>query len=100
MNSLIHLIVSVESVGGYSLRVGFNDGLVRVIDFEPILRGEIFGPLRNFELFAQVKVDQEVNTIVWPTGADFDPVILHDWPEHEAAFRAAAKEWGGRDASV
>jgi hypothetical protein len=37
---------------------------------------------------------------VWPTGADFDPVILHDWPEHEAAFRAGAKEWGERDANV
>src|SRR5688500_5643898 len=99
MIHLISRIVSVESVGGYSLRIRFDDGLERVIDFEPILEGEIFGPLRDPALFAQVKVDPEVNTIVWPTGADFDPVILHGWPEHEAAFRAAAKEWGEPDAT-
>ena len=39
----------------------------------------------------QVRLDPEVHTVVWPTGADFDPAILHDWPEHEAAFRAAIK---------
>jgi hypothetical protein len=24
---------------------------------------------------------------------DFDPATLHDWPEHETAFRAAAQRW-------
>jgi len=56
--------------------------------------GELFGPLRDPGLFAQVCLDPEVHTIVWPTGADFDPATLHDWPEHEAAFRAAATHWG------
>ncbi|MBV9008135.1 MAG: hypothetical protein JO354_03065 [Verrucomicrobia bacterium] len=40
---------------------------------------------------AQVKLDPEVHTIVWPTGADFDPAMLRDWEEHEAVFQAAAK---------
>jgi hypothetical protein len=35
---------------------------------------------------------------VWPTGADFDPATLHDWPEHESAFKAAAKHWRERHA--
>jgi hypothetical protein len=25
--------------------------------------------------------------------ADFDPAILHDWPEHEAAMIALARRW-------
>jgi hypothetical protein len=29
--------------------------------------------------------------VVWSNGADFDPAILHDWPAHEAAFRAATQ---------
>jgi hypothetical protein len=89
----IYRIESFERVGDYALRVCFDDGTSRVIDFEPILAGELFGPLRDHSLFAQVRIDPEVHTIVWPTGADFDPAILHDWPEHEASFRAAAKRW-------
>ena len=40
-----------------------------------------------------MKLDPEVKTLVWASGADFDPAVLHDWPEHEAAFRAAARRW-------
>jgi len=99
MSHAIYRIEFVEQVGPYSLSLRFNDGLVRTIDFEPILAGELFGPLRDRRLFAQVKLDPEVHTIVWPpTGADFDPATLHDWPEHEAAFRAAAKRWADRHA--
>jgi hypothetical protein len=61
--------------------------------FEPILEGELYRPLRDPAEFARVRIDPEVYTLVWPSGADFDPAILHDWPEHEAAFRAAAQRW-------
>jgi hypothetical protein len=40
------------------------------------------------------------HTVVWPCGAAFDPATLHDWPEHEAAFRAAAERWKHSAASV
>jgi hypothetical protein len=61
------------------------------ISFESTLEGEIFGPLRDPAVFAQVRLDPEVQTVVWPSDADFDPTSLHDWPVHEAAFRAAAQ---------
>jgi len=63
------------------------------LDFRPILLGELFGPLRNLELFNQVRIDAEVATLVWPNGADFDPATLHDWPVHEQAFRDLARRW-------
>lgn len=75
------------------MRVQFDDNLSRVIDFEPILHGELFGRLRDPAEFARVKLDADAKTLVWPTGADFDPAVLHDWPEHEDAFRAAAERW-------
>ena len=89
----IHRVTSVEVLGGCRLRIGFDDGSSREIDFQPILEGELYGPLRDVELFARVKVDPEVPTLVWPNGADFDPAILHDWPEHEEAMRSLARRW-------
>lgn len=93
MQHAIHRITSFHQTAPYTLRVEFDDGLSRVIDFEPILHGELFGPLRDPAEFGGVKLDAEVKTLVWPSGADFDPALLHDWPEHEAAFRAAAERW-------
>ena len=100
MSHGIYRIDSVERVGTYALRLRFDDGTARTIDFEPILAGELFEPLRDPDVFAQVSLDPEIHTIVWPTGADFDPATLHDWPEHEPAFRAAAKHWGRQQAVV
>jgi hypothetical protein len=94
MSHPIYRIVSFERIGSYTLQLRFDDDEVRTIDFEPILAGELFGPLRNPSLFAQVKLDPEVHTIFWPSGADFDPATLHDWSKYEPAFRAAAKRWG------
>ena len=93
MNHPIYRVAAFEQVGTYALRLRFNDGLSRIIDFEPILAGELFYPLRDPKLFAQVQLDPEVHTLVWPSGADFDPATLHDWPELESAFRSAAERW-------
>jgi hypothetical protein len=98
MTHPIHRIESFEQIGVYALRVRFADGLVRTIDFAPVLEGEIFGPLRDPAVFRQVTVDPEIHTLVWPTGADFDPSTLHDWPEHETAFKAAARQWAEQSA--
>jgi len=77
----------------YVLRVGFDDGTEQLIDFQPVLAGELFGPLRDLAVFNQVHIDPEVNTLVWPNGTDFDPATLHDWPTHAAAITARAGRW-------
>ena len=100
MNHPIYRITSVECISPHSLRLRFNDGLTRTIDLEPILEGELYGPLRDPDIFAQVALDPEIHTVVSPCGADFDPATLHDLPEHEAAFRAAAERWKHSAASV
>jgi hypothetical protein len=71
----------------------FCDNTEQTIDFRPILAGELYGPLRDRELFDKVRIDPEVETLVWPNGADFDPATLHDWPRHEKAFRELARGW-------
>ena len=85
----------MEYTAKHTLRVGFDDGAVRTIDFTPVLTGEIYGPLRDPEFFQQVRIDPEAHTVVWPNGADFDPETLYDWPRHEAAFRELAERWAG-----
>ena len=88
-----HRVRSFEIVDSYTLRVGFEDGASREIDFRPILEGGLYGPLRDLSLFNQVRIDTEVHTLVWPNGADFDPATLHDWPEGREEFQAMAQRW-------
>ena len=89
----ISRVTDFEPVGPYRLRVYFDDDTQQVIDFLPLLKGTVFGPLRDAELFSQVTVDPEVHTLVWPNGADFDPATLHDWPHHIAALTERARQW-------
>lgn len=70
-------IRSVEPLEGFVLRLAFDDDTVREIDLEPELWGPVFEPLRDTQLFRQVRVDEELGTIVWPNGADLDPDVLH-----------------------
>ena len=93
MQHPIYRLVDFAVVGPYALQIRFDDGTERTICFEPILEGEMFGPLRDLSLFNQVRMDPEVHTLVWPNGADFDPATLHDWPEHLAALEAMARRW-------
>ena len=63
-----------------------------------MLAGELFGPLRDLNLFNQVMIDREVHTLVWPNGADFDPATLHDWPERVVSLTERAERWDLRPA--
>jgi hypothetical protein len=86
-------IVEAEVLGPYRIRVVFDDGLAREVDLEPILYGEMFGPLRDPAFFAQMRLDPEFRTVVWPNDADFDPETLHNWDEYQDEFAAAARKW-------
>jgi hypothetical protein len=85
--------VSCALVAPYTLRVTFDDTTPQVMDFSPLLAGALYGPLRDVALFNQVQLDPEVQTLVWPHGADFDPATLHDWPEPLARRKALAHPW-------
>ena len=93
MGHEIHRVVAFEKVAPFTLRVRFDDNTSQVIDFQPVLQGELYGPLHDAALFDQVCIDPEVHTLVWPNGADFDPAILHDWPESGEALKRLAENW-------
>jgi hypothetical protein len=89
----IHRVVSFQKVAPFTLCVQFDDGTSQIVDFRPVLKGELYGPLQEPTLFDQVRIDPEVHTLVWPNGADFDPAILHNWSESSSALKALAEQW-------
>lgn len=93
MDPEIHRVRGVRIVGDYTLEVKFSDGTQQDIDFQPVMAGELYGPLLDRSLFDRVKVDPEAHTLVWPNGADFDPATLHDWPIYKEAFSERARQW-------
>ncbi len=93
MNHLICRVRRFRIIAPYTLAVGFDDDTEQVIDFQLVLAGELYGPLRELSLFRQVMIDPEIHTLVWPNGADFDPATLHDWPKYAEAMAARARTW-------
>ena len=93
MHHPIYKVTSLKVVGSYKLELTFNDGVQKTIDFEPVLHGEMFSPLKDLSLFNRVAIDPEVKTIVWPNGADFDPAILHNWEEYADEIIRRSQEW-------
>ena len=93
MQHPIYRVCSFQIVRDYVLNVRFDDKTEHIIDFRPVLAGQLFRPLRDLVLFNQVQIDQEVHTLVWPHGADFDPATLHDWPDQVDVLVARAQKW-------
>jgi hypothetical protein len=89
----IYRVTAFQLVAPYTLRVQFDDATQQLIDFQPVLAGEMFGPLQDVSLFDQVRIDPEVHTLAWPNGADFDPATLHDWPRYAHELAGRARQW-------
>ncbi len=87
----IHDITEVEIIGDLALRVTFDDGAVRDLTLDGQLEGPVFEPLRDPARFAEVEVDRDSGTIVWPTGADLDPIVIYEClpPINSKVVRAA-----------
>ena len=56
--------MSFEIIAPYTLQIEFDDGVSQIIDFEPILAGELYGPLRDSTVFNRVEINSEVQTLV------------------------------------
>jgi hypothetical protein len=85
-------------LGDYTLRIRFDDASEQVIDFAPVLYGPVFGPLRDLAVFNQVRLVEYAGCLEWPTGADFDPETLHDWPRVKDEIIQRRQAWALVDA--
>ena len=91
---MIPKLQSAEYAGGYRIRVRFADGRVGDIDLEGELWGEVFEPLKDLTVFKRFRVDTELNTISWETGADLAPEFLYDRAAQPGAAADAATRRG------
>lgn len=89
----LYQVVDFNIVDDYVVWVKFDDETEQIIDFEPVLHGEIWGPLRDIDLFNQVMIDPIAHTLSWPTGADFDPETLRHWPIYQDELVMRARQW-------
>ena len=73
-------ITHVQVVGPFRVGLTFMDGTHGVADVGPWIagRGGIFHALQDPAFFAQVTVDPDAGTLVWPNGADLDPDMLYE----------------------
>ena len=85
-------ITAVQVRVPFAVELRFTDGSHGVVDLAPWIQGRtgVFAALQNPAVFAQVAVDPEAGTIVWPNGADLDPDVLY-----EAAHAAVVGNRGG-----
>ena len=85
----IPAVVGVAVIRPHVMRLLFDDGVVRDLRFVPgESRGSLILPLDDPEYFAQVRVDDEARTVVWPNGLDLAPEVLHGdhEPDHGLGF--------------
>ncbi|MBF0492140.1 MAG: DUF2442 domain-containing protein [Deltaproteobacteria bacterium] len=94
MHHQLFKVRAVDLLSDYTLKVHFDDSSEQTIDFAPLLKGEIYGPLKQLSLFRQVKIDPETHTLCWPNGADFDPETLHNWNLYSSRLIEKTKHWG------
>ena len=76
-------VVDARHAGGYRVWLRFADGLSGELDLGPELWGPMFEPLKDVAEFAKLRVDDDLDTIVWPNRADLSPQWL--WEQVRAA---------------
>jgi hypothetical protein len=67
-------------VRDYLLNITVDDGTRKTVDVEPLLKGEMFEPLRDTGQLTKLTIDPISKTIVWPNGADLAPEALYELP--------------------
>lgn len=85
-------IKSVKYISDFKIYVAFDDGTEGPVDLKGHLEGPIFEPLKDKDFFSKVTVDPELETVVWPNGADLAPEFvkeLHNNQSNKDAPRRA-----------
>ena len=74
---MIPRVVEVKPIANFRLWVRFLDGTSGTVDLSQELWGPMFQPLTNTDVFNQARVYPELETVVWPNGADLAPEFLY-----------------------
>jgi len=86
----VHYVTDASYAGGYKLRLRFDDDVVRVVDLAEHLDGPVFQPLKDPSFFKRFTLNRDIDTVVWPNGADFSPDFLYEIGESISEQSAGA----------
>jgi hypothetical protein len=71
-------VVAVTVLENHRLLLKFDDGVEGEFDVSRAVNFDgVFAPLQDPTYFAQARVEPDLGTVVWPNGADLDPLVLH-----------------------
>jgi hypothetical protein len=88
-------ITDAKHVDKYKVEVVFNNGQKGIADLSDALHGPLFEPLKNQAIFSSFTVDKELQTLVWPNGADLAPeYIFFQAFKNDSALQEQFRQWG------
>jgi hypothetical protein len=88
-------ITDAQYIEDYKVKVAFNNGREGVADLSSALNGPMFESLKEKSSFATFRVDEELETIVWPNGADLAPEYIYFQAfRDEQELQGQFKKWG------
>jgi hypothetical protein len=91
---LVH-VVNAKYVDGYRIEVTFNNGRTGIADFAGALNGPVFEELRDVSKFSRFEVNKELDTLVWPNGADMAPEYIYFQAfKNDSNLQAQFRDWG------
>jgi hypothetical protein len=90
--SMLTKVISLEKLGGYRLRIRFNDGSGGIHDFTAMAHeaGSMLSPLRDQAYFDRVFL--EFGAPTWPNGFDIAPEWLRREMEQAGELTPVAAE--------
>ena len=92
-NNEILAITAAEYIEDYKLRLTFNNGVVRIVDFVPLMQKGICKKLQDKDYFRAYTLDPF--TVDWNNEIGFAPEYLYEigtYPENEETTPLMAAE--------
>ena len=93
-------VISAEYLGGYRLKVVFENGRSGVVDCQKFIdKGGVFEKFRDLDYFQKFTINSELGVITWEEEVDIAPETLYHeatreplpaWQEEEAKMRKIA----------
>ena len=88
-------ITDAKHLDEYKVEVAFNNGQKGIADLFEALHGPVFEQLKNQSIFSSFTVDKELETIVWPNGADLAPeYIFFQAFKNASDLQEQFRKWG------
>lgn len=74
----MHCVKKVKYLEKYKLAVTFENNTTKIVNLDGHLEKGIFKPLKDISYFKTVRLDKDLDTIMWDNGADISPDFLYE----------------------